>query len=224
MEIITRTASPYRREFLRLLASGAVGVALQGGRLVSFQKSGAKPLRGIFPIGQTPFTDSDQLDLATLVKELEFIDRGGVHGFVWPQMASETLSLTDGERTSGAEALVGAAKRLRPAIVIGVQGPDLAAVQRYARQAEQLGADGVISLPPSENATEKEMLAYYQAVGKATHLPVFVQAVGNISVDLLLDMFHTVPNLRYTKDEAGNPLNRIRQLQRGRHSRHSKPE
>lgn len=212
MEIMKPGDSPQRREFLRLLAAGAMGVALPGGTLLSFQKSGAKPLRGIFPIAQTPFTDSDRLDTAALVKEVEFIDRGGVHGFVWPQMASETLSLSDQERTAGAEAVITAGKRLRPAIVIGVQGPDLAAMRRYAKQAERLGADAVISLPPSENATEKEMLEYYQQVGKATDLPVFVQAVGNIGVDLLLEMFHTIPNLRYAKDEAGNPLNRIREI------------
>ena len=139
---------------------------------------------------------------------MEFIDRGGVHGFVWPQMASETLSLTDKERTAGAEAIITAGKRLRPAIVVGIQGPDLASMQRYAKEAERLGADAVISLPPGENASEKDMLQYYQAVGRATSLPIVVQAVGNISVDLLLEMFQSVPNLRYMKDEAGNPLER----------------
>ena len=212
MEILSRRSSPARREFLRWLATGAIGVALPGGRLLSSQESGSKPLRGIFPIAHTPFTDSNQLDIATLVKEVEFTDRGGVHGFVWPQMASETLSLTDKERTGGAEALITAGKRLRPAIVIGIQGPDLAAMQRYAKEAERLGADAVISLPPGENATEKEMLQYYQAVGRATNLPIFVQAVGNISVDLLLEMFQTIPRLRYVKDEAGNPLERVKQL------------
>ena len=177
MEILSRKSSPGRREFLRLLTAGAIVVALPGSRLLSFQKSGSKPLRGIFPIAHTPFTDSNQLDLATLVKEVEFIDRGGVHGFVWPQMASETLSLTDKERSAGAEAIITAGKRLRPAIVVGIQGPDLAAMQRYAKEAERLGADAVISLPPGENATEKDMLQYYQAVGRATSLPIVVQAV-----------------------------------------------
>ena len=193
MEILSYKSSPGRREFLRLLTTGAIVVALPGSRLLGFQKSGTKPLRGIFPIAHTPFTDSDQLDIPTLVKEVEFIDRGGVHGFVWPQMASETLSLTDKERTAGAEAIITAGKRLRPAIVVGIQGPDLASMQRYAQEAESLGADAVISLPPGENASEKEMLQYYQAVGRATSLPIVVQAVGNISVDLLLEMFQTVP-------------------------------
>ena len=214
MDIARSRGGWRRREILRLAAAGAIGAALPGGRLLGFQNAGAKPLRGIFPIAHTPFTDADRLDTALLVKELEFIDRGRVHGFVWPQMASETLSLTEAERMAGAEALTAAGKRLRPALVLGIQGPDVAAMQRYARQAERFGADAVISLPPSENASDQEMLDYYRAVGRATSLPIFVQAVGNISVDLLVAMSESVPNLRYAKDEAGNPLNRVSELRR----------
>ena len=57
----------------------------------------AKPLRGIFAIAQTPFTESNQLDLKVLAREVKFFDHGGVHGFVWPQMASEYLTLTKSE-------------------------------------------------------------------------------------------------------------------------------
>ena len=49
----------------------------------------AKPLRGIFPIAQTPFTDSNQLDLDVLADHVRFLDRMRVHGCVWPQNASE---------------------------------------------------------------------------------------------------------------------------------------
>ena len=214
MDIVCRSNNWRRREILRLATSGAIGLALPGGRLFSYQKSAAKPLRGIFPIAQTPFTDADGLDTALLVKELEFLDRARVPGCVWPQMASETLTLTEKERMAGAEALAGAAKRLRPAVVLGIQGSDEAQMRRYAKQAQQLGADAVISLPPSENAGEKELLAYYRAVGRATSLPIFVQAVGNISVDLLVEMSQAVPNLRYVKDEAGNPLQRVAALRK----------
>ena len=41
--------------------------------------SGSKPLRGIFPIAQSPFTGSDKLDLDCLVEQVRFLDRGKVH-------------------------------------------------------------------------------------------------------------------------------------------------
>jgi dihydrodipicolinate synthase/N-acetylneuraminate lyase len=35
-----------------------------------------------------------------------------------------------------------------------------------------------------------------------------------MSVDLLVEMFKTIPTLRYVKDEAGNPLERISELRK----------
>ncbi|MCX6614679.1 MAG: dihydrodipicolinate synthase family protein [Acidobacteria bacterium] len=205
----TNPNDPCRREFLRLFTAGALGLILPGGRLLSAQKAAAKPLRGIFPIAQSPFTESNELDLAALVEEVKFIDRGRVHGFVWPQMASEWSTLTERERFEGAEAITDVGRKLRPAIVIGVQGPDVATAVRYAKHAEKIGADAVISLPPSENIDPKAALEYYREVGKATELPLFVQAVGNMSVDLIVEISRAAPTMRYVKDEAGQPLNRI---------------
>jgi dihydrodipicolinate synthase/N-acetylneuraminate lyase len=197
---------PTRREFLQWLGIGALGLAVSGKKLFALDPTGTKILRGIFPIAQTPFTAADKLDLDALAREVEFTARGRVHGLVWPQMASEWTVLTEQERFEGAEAICAAGKKVKPAIVIGVQGSDLAAVRRYVNHARQVGADAVISLPPSENADAKTLVEYYQAVGGMSDLPLFVQAVGNITVDALLEMFRTIPTMRYIKDEFGEPL------------------
>jgi 4-hydroxy-tetrahydrodipicolinate synthase len=195
-----------RRAFLRFLGVSALGLAVHGGKMLATARPASKPLRGIFPIAQTPFTESNKLDLDALIEEVRFIDRGKVHGFVWPQMASEWMTLTETERLEGSEAIASTGKNLRPAIVIGVQGPDVASAIKYAKHAERVGADAIISLPPSENSAPKTDLEYYKAVGGATQLPLFVQAVGNMSVDLLIELYKAVPTFRYVKDEAGNPL------------------
>lgn len=199
-----------RRDFLQLLGAGALGVALPGERLRAAPRSGPKSLRGIFPIASTPFTESDKLDLDALAAEVKFMDRGGVHGFVWPQNWSEWRTLTEQERLNGAEAILSAGKGARLAIVIGVQGPDIATAVRYARHAEKLGADAVISLPPGEDSDPATTLKYYKEIAKATDLPFFAQAVGKMTVDLLLEMYRAIPTFRYVKDEAaGSPLKRI---------------
>ena len=203
-----------RREFLQLLGAGALSMAVPGWKMLGAERASSKPLRGIFPVAQTPFTESNKLDLETLVEELRFIDRGGVHGFVWPQMASEWMTLSESERLEGSEAIASTGKKLRPAIVIGVQAPELATAIKYAKHAETVGADAIISLPPSENSDAKTDLDYYKAVGAATRLPLFVQAVGNINVDLLIAMYKAIPTFRYVKDEAGNPLMTIGPLRR----------
>src|SRR3974390_2926925 len=83
-----------RREFLQLLGAGTLGLALSAPPLFAAGKPVSKPLRGIFPIAQTPFTETDKLDLDALVEEVRFIARGRVHGFVCPQLASEWSTLT----------------------------------------------------------------------------------------------------------------------------------
>ncbi len=178
--------------------------------------AGAKPrtLRGIFPIMQSPFTDSNKLDIEGLSREVRFLDRAGAHGAVWPQLASEWDTLSQEERMAGAEAIVLAGRRTKLAIVLGVQGPDPEAAVRYAKQAERLGADAIISLPPGD-ADAKTLVDYYQQVGASTELPLFVQAVGDITPKVLLDLHGAVPTVRYVKDEAGRPLNRIAALREG---------
>src|SRR3981189_1854139 len=115
-----------RRHLLKALSAGALAISLPKGlSLAAASDARPKPLRGIFPIAQTPFTASDKLDLDSLVEELRFLDRGGVHGFVWPQNASEWVTLTEAERLAGAEAVLASSTQLRPAIVIGVQSPNV---------------------------------------------------------------------------------------------------
>jgi 4-hydroxy-tetrahydrodipicolinate synthase len=194
-----------RRSFLALTGAGVY-------RFNATAAPSGRSLRGIFPIAQTPFAASGQLDVEVLVRQLEFIDRGGVHGLVWPQLASEWSTLSETERFEGAEALASARKRLRPAVVIGVQGPDSAAAVRYAKHAAKIGVDAVIALPPPGTSDPEAILGYYKEIGRATELPLFVQAVGDMSVDFILRMWKSVPTLKLIKDEAGEPLMRVGRL------------
>lgn len=189
-----------RREFIQVISAIP---------LLAATDSRPKRIEGVFPIAQSPFTDADQLDVNTLVEELHFIDRGRVHGFVWPQLASEWSTLTESERMAGTEAVCSEGKKLRPAVVIGAQAPSTPQAVRYARHAEKCGADAVIALPPPKVEDPAVLLEYYSAIGKAIELPLVVQAVGNMSVDEIVTLAKAIPNLHYVKDEAGQPLLRF---------------
>jgi 4-hydroxy-tetrahydrodipicolinate synthase len=130
-------------------------------------------------------------------------------------MASEWGMLTESERLDGTEAIASTGRNLRPAVVIGVQGPNIKAAVNYAKHAEKSGANAIISLPPAGKTDQQSILDYYKAVGSATALPLFVQAVGTLSVDALLEMYRSIPTLRFVKDEAGQPLMRISALRKG---------
>src|SRR5271170_4120670 len=80
-----------------------------------------KAMRGVFIIMATPYTASKAIDYEDLAREVDFLDRCGVHGMVWPQLASEYARLTKEERLRGMEVISKAAKGKRPALVLGVQ-------------------------------------------------------------------------------------------------------
>jgi dihydrodipicolinate synthase/N-acetylneuraminate lyase len=184
-------------------------------RLVSAQTA-ARRLAGVFPIGFTPVNAQNQIDYDGLAAQVQFCRLGGVHGLAWPQIASGWTTLTEEERMHGAEALVSAARGGATAIVIGVQSrtADFNETERYARQAEKLGADAIICIAPPGVTDASQLLPYYQRLGKVTALPLFAQTGGDFSVDLVVEMFNTIPTFRYVKDEAGDPLERVTEIRR----------
>lgn len=164
------------------------------------------PMRGIFPIVQTPFHADGSFDAATLAAETAFLLRCGVQGMAWPQLASEFWSLTVEERLQGAEALLRAGKGGKAKIVIGVQSDDAATSVRLAKHAAAHGADALISLPPAGIGL---IQFFTQIAAAAPGLPLFLQAVGKLSVEEVIELSRAVPAVQYVKDEAGVTLPRI---------------
>ncbi|MGA2365314.1 MAG: dihydrodipicolinate synthase family protein [Steroidobacteraceae bacterium] len=201
-----------RRHFLEGLSMAAAALAIP--RIGAAATSSTRRLAGVFPIGFTPVTAAGQIDFDGLAAQVKFCRRGGVQGIAWPQMASGWMTLTEQDRMQGAEALISAASGGSTAIVIGVQSKtaDLPETGRYAAQAEKLGADAIICIPPPGMTDPGELLHYYQQVGKTSSLPLFVQTVGDFSVDLVMEMFNSIPTFRYVKDEAGDPLKRVTEI------------
>lgn len=174
----------------------------------------AKHLAGVFPIVQTPFTADNKLDEKTLASEIRFLDRTGVQGVVWPQLASEYFDLTLEERMAGMEVVASTGKSLKPAVVLGVQANDTATALRYTKHAESLAPDALIALPPREWKDKTKILEYYKAIGQNCSRPLFAQTIGDMSVDFVLQMVDQVPNLHFVKDEAGQTLPRISEFRR----------
>src|SRR5579863_5026794 len=129
-----------------------------------------KQMRGVFIIMATPYTASKAVDYEDLAHEVDFLDRCGVHGMVWPQLASEYAQLTKEERFRGMEAISKAAKGKKPALVLGVQGPNKAAALAYAEKAESLAPDALIAMPPTEAKSLDDFRDYYRALARSTNL------------------------------------------------------
>ncbi len=203
-----------RRQFLgTFTATVAVAVSAALPRYAN-AAGPTRKLAGVFPIGFTPIIGNDQVDYEGLASQIRFCRKGGVHGFAWPQLASGWSTLSEAERLQGGEAICDAAKGGSTAIIIGVQSrtADIKESARYAMQAEKLGADGLICIPPPGMTAPAELLDYYSKVAALSSLPFMAQAVGDFSVDLLVQMYEKIPNFRYVKDESGEPLDRVTEI------------
>ena len=167
-----------------------------------------KTFRGIYVIVVTPFTEDFALDEAGLGRVVDFSLAAGVHGVVANAMASEGFHLGEAERKKAAEIVVNKARGKVPTIV-AVSAPHWRISVDYARHAAEIGADGIMSLPPS-GATIADIKAHYRAISEASSLPLVLQnALGpgltTMSAALLAELVGTLPTARFVKEESGHP-------------------
>lgn len=131
-------------------------------------------LRGVLPVFQTPWLDDETIDLETLEREIAWLYKSGANGIVMA-MVSETLRLDSSEREQLAEAACRFGKE-RGVVVISVGAESSKVVERYAKHAENVGADAVMAIPPvSIGVGESELLTYYTRIIEAIRIPVIVQ-------------------------------------------------
>ena len=174
-----------------------------------------KPIQGAFMILSTPYTSSKAVDYEDLAGEVDFLDRCGVQGMVWPQNASEQSKLTKEERMRGMEVLAKAAKGRKPTLVLGVQGADTGEMLEYARHAEKLAPDAMIAIPPTKARSLDDYREYYRALCKTTKRPVFIQTSGGArdvepTVEFIVELARELPNFGYIKEERDPVIPRMR--------------
>jgi dihydrodipicolinate synthase/N-acetylneuraminate lyase len=167
------------------------------------------PYRGIFTIPSTPFREDGEVDVHGFRRVVDFCVDCGAHGLVYPVNASEFTSLSDAERFQLCEVLVEQNEGRIPAI-IGVAGVTKEVAAKFARHARDIGAHGVIAMPPyiSRGAlSEKLILSYYEAISDAARLPVFIQnyspPIGtDMPAGLLLKLCREIDYVMYVKEET----------------------
>jgi dihydrodipicolinate synthase/N-acetylneuraminate lyase len=119
------------------------------------------------------------------------------------------------------EVLAGAAKGRKPALVLGVQGPNTQAMLEFARLAEKLQPDAMIAIPPAEAKTVDDVRAYYRALGSVTKRPVFIQTTGGPkalepTVEFIAELAREIPNFGYVKEEVEPTVERLQALSKYR--------
>jgi 4-hydroxy-tetrahydrodipicolinate synthase len=199
-----------RRQFLALGSAAFLKARFAGA-------ASAKPMRGAFIIMATPYTTAKAVDYEDLAREVDFLDRCGVQGMVWPQLASEYAYLSKEERMKGMEVIAKASRGKKPALVLGVQADDREQMLEYARHAEDLAPDAVIAMPPKSATSLDDYRAYYSVLCELAKRPVFIQTTGGArgiepSVAFIVELAQKFPNFGYVKEEHEPVVSRMLEM------------
>lgn len=129
---------------------------------------------GVFPAATTQFAADLSVDIGATQKVQDKLVREGVHGLIIMGTVGENNSLEADEKRAVLKAAVEAVAGRVP-IIAGVSELDTKRAAAFARDAEKLGADGLMVLPAMVYVpTEDELVSHFRAVAQATSLPVML--------------------------------------------------
>jgi dihydrodipicolinate synthase/N-acetylneuraminate lyase len=132
---------------------------------------GMSSFTGVIPALLTPFDQDLALQASHLTDAARALQDAGIEHVVVCGTMGEAGALSDAERATVIETAVATGLT----VTVGVSSGDTGAVLRNARQAAELGAHGLMCLPPlTYDATARELQAFYAAVCAETELPVML--------------------------------------------------
>jgi 4-hydroxy-tetrahydrodipicolinate synthase len=169
---------------------------------------------GSYTVAITPFVeDGSTIDVHGLKKFLEWQIEVGVPGVIMLGTTGEFLTVTDEERRLLIDTTVQHVSG-RMKVIIGTMNAHTPRAVRYSCEAQELGADGLMILPPYYyTPTEDEIFNYYRAVSEAVSLPIMLYnnpftSNVDMSAKLVGRLTRAFDNVRYIK-EASMDVGRV---------------
>jgi 4-hydroxy-tetrahydrodipicolinate synthase len=161
---------------------------------------------GVFPAATTQFKPDMSIDIGETQRVQDALVKDGVHGLIIMGTVGENNSLEPDEKRDVLRAAVEAVNKRAP-VLVGVSEFDSKRAIAFARDAEKIGADGLMLLPAMVYVpTEAELVAHFKAVAKETALPIMLYnnppayrvSVGIEAIKQLAD----IPNIVCLKESA----------------------
>jgi len=174
--------------------------------------------KGVFPAVTTKFHADGSLDMDLFFKNLDSQLAAGVHGIILGGTLGESSVLSQEEKITLTRETVNYVNGRVPVILNIAEGATQDALY-WAKKAEELGASGLMILPPMRyGADAREVVAYFKAVANSTRLPMMIY---NNPVDyktlVTLDMFAELadcPNIQAIKESTRDISNVTRMFNR----------
>ncbi len=168
----------------------------------------SQTFRGSYTVTITPFTDDGSaIDYDRWRAFLDWQLETGVPGIIILGTTGEFLTLTDDERSAFVEATV---KHIagRIPVLVGTMNAHTPNAVRYSAEAEALGADGLMIVPPYYyTPTEDEIFNYYRSICEKVNLPIMLYnnpftTNVDMSAKLVAKITAAFEQVRYIKEAS----------------------
>ena len=161
---------------------------------------------GVFPAATTQFNRALEVDLPATQKVQKALLQDGVHGLVLMGTVGEGNSLTAEEKRAVLKAAVEVSAGKVP-VIAGVSEFTTVAAAAFARDAERLGAAGLMVLPAMVYVpTAAELEHHFRAVAAASGLPIMLYnnpPSYRVNIDIpTLERLADVPTIVAIKESA----------------------
>ncbi|MCC1493156.1 dihydrodipicolinate synthase family protein [Cognatishimia sp. F0-27] len=169
---------------------------------------------GSHSVNVTPFTaDGSAIDFAANRRFIDWQIEQGVPGVILLGTTGEFLTVSDDERRAYVEDTI-AHVNGRITVWVGASNAYSVNAARYAREAQDAGADGLMIIPPYYyTPTEDEIVGYYDMITKTCDLPIMlynnpVTSNVDMSAKLVGRLTREFDTVRYIK-EASMDVGRV---------------
>src|SRR5580698_8391524 len=119
--------------------------------------------RGVYIISPTPFTEAGEIDFASTDSLIDFYFEKGVTGITVLGVLGEAPKLSPTESRTFLEHVMKRVDGRKP-IVVGASNPGTDNLVRFAKQAMDLGAAGLMIAPQAGLKTDDQVFAYWEEV------------------------------------------------------------
>jgi len=166
-------------------------------------------LQGVYAALATPMTADEELDLAGLRTFADYlIEEGGVHGLIPLGSTGEYYALSADERRRVLETTLETAAGRVP-VLAGANAGATRDVVAYCREAEQLGAAGILLAAPYYSLPgADELFEHFRVVAESVGLPIMLYNYpGRTGVDItpdLVERLAELDNIQYIKESSGD--------------------
>jgi len=150
-----------------------------------------KKLSGCGTALVTPFTQTGEVDVATLKRLVDFQLKEGIDFLVPCGTTGESVTLSLDESLLVVETVMQKADKKVP-VIAGAGGNNTAHVIEVAKAMERLGVDGLLSVAPYYNKpTQEGLFQHFRAISEAVSIPIILYNVPprtntNISPETVL--------------------------------------